>query len=735
MSISQYDICPCGSGKKIKFCKCKESLHEMERIVKMMSGQQLVAALDRINTILEKHPDAAWCLALKGYVAQHLGEIDLLRDNAQRFLRLQPNNPLALTQLGLSCLFDKKLPEAIRLLLQALAESNRNAVSMLFELASVIALIQFEQANYLTARMYGHMVLSVMQGNTNKELLQMLDVFMGASQISLLVKSGPIVPGKSQPTDAGINERYKEAQDLLRANQILLAESKLEALARSNPQEHCVWQGVLTCAVWMGNLKRQFEACMSMSRIESSDPFTRAYALALAMALMPSSAYQVDEDLELNDLHCSPWNMYTVELDNADLVEQELMARSDTGAIDSTGHRPLPEMEVPIKYAVELYDRDFTIGDDVPEIDAIPNVIGTVYLFGKQTDRNACLVVKGVFARDANRVLTFIDSLSGRIGEPATRVYPRAVMSFVLNTIPESLDNISVFDAKTLVQKRAIAKLSEDLLDLPLYLLNGKTLRETLDDNAFSVHRQAFVLYLESMSVGIFVGDSTIGRFREVLNVPPLKPIQVTDSEQLQSLTPMSLMQVDLDSLDNELLLQCGESASACRCATVSEAVAKRILDRRDEMSADAVYWAYCTRPLCETDQSLCYKYFAEGKQWCIDNERDCSDLLLSHFRIALMANDKETVDRVGDELTEMGRANPEILYRLRAILDGLGLIAPEDAAQHPSDGAGALLATGDGNMQDSDSSRIWTPENAHSVSNASPQQAEGSKLYIPGRD
>src|SRR5690554_4760273 len=109
MTVDQYALCPCGNGKKIKFCKCKDSLPEMDRITTMLSGGQVVPALDRINRVLDEHPDAAWALAIKGRVLLDLREYDSLTQNAERFVRLQPNNPLALTQRAAAQVFRNQI--------------------------------------------------------------------------------------------------------------------------------------------------------------------------------------------------------------------------------------------------------------------------------------------------------------------------------------------------------------------------------------------------------------------------------------------------------------------------------------------------------------------------------------------------------------------------------------------------------------------------------------------------
>ena len=38
---------------------------EMDRVVSMVNGGQVVPALDRLSEILETHPDAAWALAVR----------------------------------------------------------------------------------------------------------------------------------------------------------------------------------------------------------------------------------------------------------------------------------------------------------------------------------------------------------------------------------------------------------------------------------------------------------------------------------------------------------------------------------------------------------------------------------------------------------------------------------------------------------------------------------------------
>ena len=125
MSVDKYAVCPCGSGKKIKFCKCIGSVDELDRVLQMVEGGQVVPALDRLAAVLKEHPDAAWALAIRGRLLLDLREYESLSENADRFIRLQPSNPLALTQRAAAKLFRNEVSEATESMLEALTESGR----------------------------------------------------------------------------------------------------------------------------------------------------------------------------------------------------------------------------------------------------------------------------------------------------------------------------------------------------------------------------------------------------------------------------------------------------------------------------------------------------------------------------------------------------------------------------------------------------------------------------------
>src|SRR6056297_530190 len=178
MSVDTYSICPCGNGKKIKFCKCKDSIHDMDRVMKMVEGGQLIPALDRLSTILEAHPDAAWALAIRGRLLIDLREYETLAENAERFIRLQPNNPLALTQRAAAQLFRGDVRQGTTSMLEALTESGREVDSFVLSVASVLAYTLLQTGAFLTARAYATLAMLATGyegGSAAMDILQQLN--------------------------------------------------------------------------------------------------------------------------------------------------------------------------------------------------------------------------------------------------------------------------------------------------------------------------------------------------------------------------------------------------------------------------------------------------------------------------------------------------------------------------------------------------------------------------------
>ena len=161
MSLDQYSFCPCGNGKKIKFCKCNEHFPEMQIIHRMIVGEQNVAALDRINANLKALPSEPWLLAMKSELLLQLGELESLEETSAKFIRLQPDNPLAKLYRSLVAVVRGNTEEGATLMLQAISDATEALPPMTATVAMNLMESMGQRGMILPALLHCEMLLDM----------------------------------------------------------------------------------------------------------------------------------------------------------------------------------------------------------------------------------------------------------------------------------------------------------------------------------------------------------------------------------------------------------------------------------------------------------------------------------------------------------------------------------------------------------------------------------------------
>jgi tetratricopeptide (TPR) repeat protein len=94
MAVDLYAPCPCGSGKKLKFC-CSDLVGQIEKIHRMIEGDQPRAALRYTEQTLAQHPRRASLLDLKATIELSLDELDAAHETVDQFVEAHPDSPIA----------------------------------------------------------------------------------------------------------------------------------------------------------------------------------------------------------------------------------------------------------------------------------------------------------------------------------------------------------------------------------------------------------------------------------------------------------------------------------------------------------------------------------------------------------------------------------------------------------------------------------------------------------------
>ncbi|MGL6094490.1 MAG: tetratricopeptide repeat protein, partial [Fimbriiglobus sp.] len=100
MALNPYDSCPCGSGKKLKFC-CEKYFPKIEQALTLHQQGQHDSALRMMEQVTKEHPNhpPVW-----GYYANLLnaeGQSDQAEEALGKAFALQPDFPMGFLLQGM----------------------------------------------------------------------------------------------------------------------------------------------------------------------------------------------------------------------------------------------------------------------------------------------------------------------------------------------------------------------------------------------------------------------------------------------------------------------------------------------------------------------------------------------------------------------------------------------------------------------------------------------------------
>ncbi len=722
MSVDTYAICPCGSGKKIKFCKCKDSVSELDRIMKMVEGGQVVPALDRLASILQEHPDAAWALAIRGRLLLDLREYDSLVDNADRFIRLQPSNPLALTQRAAAKLFRGDLEEGTESILEALTESGRDVDSFVLDVASVLAYSLAQKGAYLTARVYGTLAMMASGYQSGETAVSVLRQLNSSAAVNQLLKSIPDVIGR--PADVEWGERYDEAAGLLNSTKVVLAQSKFESLARTLPGEPAILSGLLTCAIWRGDTDAQSSLLGKLSACPSLDFEQRVRFRAMSALVNPNTPELSVEVFELK-----------ADIENADEIEMAMTADARFVSLppDMLKGMHISEDSVPPKAGFQLLDRDAPESlDSLPPLDQVPESEAMLLIFGKQTDRSARIEVFDVRSDNLEDVRSRVSAVLGDVelqqenGEPLPLAVvcqpPLAMIRF----------HAKPAEAESLQLDLAAARMSAAVASAKFPILGDQSLRDVAGDDSKLLERTAVVRIIEQYDLIASKGDNVVSEVYELAGLEPL-PAIVPQGDEVESLANEDLNRVDSSGLNFEslfYLVQRSQQISATPALRrfASQLVKLEVSEEQKQMKL----LAYMALVNASAHSSAALETLDEAKKFVEANGLPMENLLLSEVSLRLSAGDGQGFQKAIEVLSTQYGNQPEVMARLQQMLMAFGLIGPDGAprAQPPAAGGppAPLAAGGEGG-----GGGIWTPDGGAPAAPAG--EGGQSKLWVPGMD
>lgn len=540
MTIDNYAPCPCGSGKKMKYCKCVDQPQEYEKIVRFIEGGQELAAMDRVNQLLAKSPSSAWLLAIKAELAMALQEPDTLRETVTRFIKLKPDNPLALTMSAMVSLSDGgPVDQAVRTLLDGLAESRESLPSMVLEALQLLC-VRLRNSRQASFRFFWVRLLERIG-----EQAQMLDGPVeptGLRHDSLLSMSPVNVP--PIPSSAAWSERANEVITLITGFRYGQAENKLRTILRDFPDQPWPLMQLLETQMVLLDQAGATTTARKLSGMRELSEATRDYFMALSF------------ELEEKQASISPVTISRlVEVESDDIGYQALTSLSFMAAWDSESVRAIANVlaqsvgdEVPSKHVwnVRIEKRD-------EQGEAYNVQCGMVALLGRQTDKPTRVLINLLPLPQGQEML---DQIVQALQPKAELVDPTSPRSGHYLDIVGRRPYITREDGsyKAASEAQVMSSMIEDFLNLPFPALDNQTPLQAIEQEPKRGIVRALLTHLDSCHQTDFpVG--LVRKLYERLNfVWPETDIEALDKSEATSL--LQLVRCDMTKANDSQLVK-----------------------------------------------------------------------------------------------------------------------------------------------------------------------------------
>lgn len=712
MPIDPYSLCPGGTGKKVKFC-CSDLVAELDKIDRMLQGEQRVACLDFVEKLLAKYPHRACLLATKATLHSELDQTEKAKQTLDQLLARHADNPVGLAELAVLKVDESGGRAAIDLLQRAVAASSEQMSSQVYHALSYVAQGLLHEGEVLAAR--GHLLLMLSIGGVDREpVLAALTQVNGMTGIPLCAKQlGRLKPC---PADASYQRSFDIAYEAAARGRWRDASEKFYELISRVGDQPAIWANLAVLRSWLGDSPGAIRALRKFAAQKVPlDDAVDAEALAqwLESRLEPADALDaIEVDIPVTDHE----RFAEIVAGNSRLPPLQVDL-SQAGSGD----------EPPPRAAFSLLDRVMpTTGVGLTR-DAVPNVVGEVLWFGKQTDRAERIEL--LTLRGDKQALA-IESLREIFGSAIGDATSETAVSKV-DAVAQAMGFDWRFPTDTpeelraqLVSEQHEAAINENWPKLKLRLFGGRSAEEVASDPKERVKLLAAILNLELLSSApeSFVGAT---KLRQRFHLPQPEPVDI-NNVPIEDISLSRLCRLNPKNLSTAALVKAYVRSLIYHATSAIKLLAEELVERQDlptnefsradlfaELAQFQRHWRDSVALLDRARESAAQ----EG--------RSSARYDLAELNLHLLRYDAENSQRLLLHIQQEHLREPGVAYALQNLLASLGILGPASQGARPEEPATAAVAA-----STEEPGRIWTP-GAEPVASASKKSA----IWTPDLD
>ncbi len=692
MPLDAYSFCPGGTGKKIKFC-CPDFLGELQKIERMLEGEQYLACGKHVDQLLGQHPDRACLLSTKIVAARASGQMEQAAAAVAAFIEKHPDNLDALAELAVQTASDQGGREAVAVLQRAMDSLDKEMSLRLYGAMGTVAEVLLSEGQWSAARALWQLQSAI--AKDDPQPVDMLIAMNGSPNVPLLRKEDPQIA--APPDDAPWKARYEETLTPLATGNWQAAAERLAPLAEEVGDSPLMWRNLATLRGWLADSAGSAVALRKYAALDMP-PEDAVEAEALAMFLS-------EQPLE------DPIEMIKAEWTVGDFEQLQTALGSDPRAL------PIPfdlssfssEGSPPPKAAYLLLDRPVAEKSDELDLAKVSRVLGQAMLYGRQTDREARLEVIGVLDTD-------FPGAKSLIAEIAAESVGAEVEQEVMATTSASAEIVErKWHPPKETTQEELRKLSDEYVrdglmnrwgELKLGVLDGKSPREAAALPEYAVKLSAAVLVLEFLAHRA-IGDFDLNELRTELGLPTLDPIDPGQID-MGTLPLVRLVRVEVEKAAAAAVLIGFQRASAFGAVEAAKKFAQAVIDQPSLADRPERLTAYRTLAQTAGDPVKALEYIGQGRQATLAQQQSCAPWDLMELPVRMALRQPQEATRLANHIQSNHIEEPGVAEALMRFLVQIGAIRPDGtAAAQP---AAAPMAPAEPAAAE-EPGKIWTPD------------------------
>lgn len=709
MAYDPYSLCPCGSGKKLKFC-CQNIAEEMERINRLIEDSQFRAALKQLETLDKKQPDNEWITTTRALILIETNEPAAARDILRPWLSIHPDSDFATVLYALAQLQTEGYDAAKKSIQRAYQKGVKKFSGLVSGLAETVALAMLERRQALAARESLTLALRFAGEANRQEIFMRLVEFDNDGEFFYPLRSLHPLPHIEVPAEH--DKDYKRAVKLSQIGCWDTAAETFTALAQKLPDKPELTQSAGLCWAWDGNSSRA-AADLHAAATKLPDPARGVECEVLAQLL---------DFVESKDLIT-----LVTQTGGVPSVSRLLSTLDDQPKLTRVPMPPDSGKGAPSGF-YQVLDRPALTADDVGKLslETVPQVLANLAVFDADETGPAKAVLSGLSGSDFDSALETVRSAAGdqiewKSDPPETADdFPREMKVFAWSW---SLPPHTPLGLRHELERQQWQKIIDEAWpNQPQAALGGRTPREAAQQPELRV----------ALTAAVYMLDAVCDQRRHSLDVPatllrlglePLPKLTLSPDTSPNALSLMQLHRIDATELTDAQLLSVVNRALMVHHDAFLKPVLEALIARPaclEQVDATRVYQTLIDIHFRHGELLQAIEWVRSAKEKLLQGSTSFEqqwtwDLRELMLRLTNPA-DPELPPLLKKFASYYGPKIPQMRGYLEAILQEAGVESPW---------SGGEIITPD--LAGAETHAVWSPQ-------SEPASTGGSKLWLPGQ-